>query len=137
VELFVRCSSGTYVRALARDLGESLGVGAHLTALRRTAVGPFRVEQAVTVDALGDERTGQALLTPEAALAAAGVPTVEVEPRSAARLAQGQAVAGAEGLPAAGGLVAVVDASGLVAIAECREGVLMPRKVFRGAVTSG
>lgn len=52
VEATVRCSSGTYVRALARDLGEALGVGGHLTALRRTEVGPFPVEGAVTNERL-------------------------------------------------------------------------------------
>ena len=46
IDLTVTCSSGTYVRALARDLGQSLGCGAHLTALRRTAVGPFNVQEA-------------------------------------------------------------------------------------------
>jgi len=46
VDVSVRCSSGTYVRAIARDLGEALGVGGHLTALRRTAVGPFGVADA-------------------------------------------------------------------------------------------
>ena len=46
LDLRVACSSGTYVRALARDLGEALGVGGHLTALRRTSVGPFTLEQA-------------------------------------------------------------------------------------------
>lgn len=49
LDVEVDCSSGTYIRALARDLGLALGVGGHLTALRRTAVGPFRVEQAVDV----------------------------------------------------------------------------------------
>src|SRR5690606_18471996 len=48
----VVCSSGTYVRALARDLGEALGVGGHLTALRRTRVGPFDVDEAVTNEGL-------------------------------------------------------------------------------------
>lgn len=48
VELSVRCSSGTYIRAIARDLGAALGVGGHLTALRRTAVGPFTLEGADT-----------------------------------------------------------------------------------------
>jgi tRNA pseudouridine55 synthase len=52
VEIGVRCSSGTYVRALARDLGEILGVGGHLTALRRTAVGPFDLDRARSLDAL-------------------------------------------------------------------------------------
>ncbi len=50
----VDCSTGTYVRALARDLGERLGVGGHLTALRRTRVGPFGLDVAVTLDALAD-----------------------------------------------------------------------------------
>jgi tRNA pseudouridine55 synthase len=48
VDVRVRCSSGTYVRALARDLGAALGVGGHLTALRRTAVGPFTLDRADT-----------------------------------------------------------------------------------------
>ncbi len=48
----VSCSSGTYVRALARDLGEILGVGGHLTALRRTRVGPFSVENALSTERL-------------------------------------------------------------------------------------
>jgi tRNA pseudouridine55 synthase len=52
LDVAVTCSSGTYVRALARDLGAGLGVGGHLTALRRTAVGPFTVAEARTLDAL-------------------------------------------------------------------------------------
>ena len=44
VEISLRCSSGTYIRAIARDLGAALGVGGHLTALRRTAVGPFGLD---------------------------------------------------------------------------------------------
>ncbi len=52
VDLDVRCSSGTYVRAIARDAGAALGVGGHLTALRRTAVGPFDLAQARTLDQL-------------------------------------------------------------------------------------
>lgn len=52
VEVSVSCSSGTYVRALARDLGAALGCGAHLTALRRTQVGPFTVQEAARVELL-------------------------------------------------------------------------------------
>jgi tRNA pseudouridine55 synthase len=52
VRISVRCSSGTYVRALARDLGAELGVGGHLTALRRTAVGPFTLDEAHPLDDL-------------------------------------------------------------------------------------
>jgi tRNA pseudouridine55 synthase len=61
VDVRVVCSSGTYIRALARDLGASLGVGGHLTALRRTRIGPFDVHAASTIDELDVER---ALLRP-------------------------------------------------------------------------
>lgn len=54
VSVSVRCSSGTYIRAIARDVGAALGVGGHLTALRRTAVGPFTLEDARTLDELAD-----------------------------------------------------------------------------------
>jgi tRNA pseudouridine55 synthase len=52
----VDCSSGTYIRALARDLGAALGVGGHLTALRRTRIGPFDVADAASADAIADAR---------------------------------------------------------------------------------
>ena len=55
VDISVRCSSGTYIRAIARDLGLALNVGGHLTALRRTAVGGFDLTSARTLDQLGDE----------------------------------------------------------------------------------
>ena len=55
----VRCSSGTYIRALARDLGAALGTGGHLTALRRTAVGPYGIAQAHTLKDLEDHDQGQ------------------------------------------------------------------------------
>lgn len=53
VEIEVRCSAGTYIRALARDLGEALGTGAHLVALRRTVSGPFTMTEAVAWDEIG------------------------------------------------------------------------------------
>lgn len=55
VDVTVECSSGTYIRALARDLGDSLGVGGHLTALRRTHVGPYSLDQARTLEQLAEE----------------------------------------------------------------------------------
>lgn len=55
VDVSVSCSSGTYIRSIARDLGTGLGVGGHLSALRRTAVGPFALDQARTLDQLADE----------------------------------------------------------------------------------
>jgi len=57
LDVEVDCSSGTYIRALARDLGESLGVGGHLTALRRTRVGPFTLEHARTLESLAEDPT--------------------------------------------------------------------------------
>jgi tRNA pseudouridine55 synthase len=54
VDVRVACSKGTYVRSLARDVGEALGVGAHLVALRREAIGPFRVDEAWGLDVLVD-----------------------------------------------------------------------------------
>lgn len=68
----VVCSSGTYVRTLAEDLGKRLGVGAHLAELRRTRVGNFSISQATTLEelktGLGEEGLGRVLLTPAAAL---------------------------------------------------------------------
>jgi tRNA pseudouridine55 synthase len=55
VDVSVRCSSGTYIRAIARDLGAALGVGGHLTALRRTAVGTFGLDVARTLDELAED----------------------------------------------------------------------------------
>jgi tRNA pseudouridine55 synthase len=69
VDAVIRCSSGTYIRALARDLGAALGTGGHLTALRRTAVGPYGLDQAHTLDDL--ERT---VVTPPPTSATAAPP---------------------------------------------------------------
>jgi tRNA pseudouridine55 synthase len=55
IDVTVECSSGTYIRALARDLGNALGVGGHLTALRRTHVGPYSLEQARTLEQLAED----------------------------------------------------------------------------------
>jgi tRNA pseudouridine55 synthase len=83
----VHCSAGTYVRALARDLGNALGVGAHLTALRRTASGPY----ALPAPSLEDlERDGVAAhLTPLAGAARAAFPSVVVDGDDARRVTTG------------------------------------------------
>jgi tRNA pseudouridine55 synthase len=62
LDVHVTCSSGTYIRALARDLGTDLEVGGHLTALRRTAVGAFTLAEATTLEALA-ERPGEAMMS--------------------------------------------------------------------------
>lgn len=63
IEAVVRCSTGTYIRALARDLGRDLGIGGHLVALRRTEVGPFLVDQVTTISELAEGRV-RSLETP-------------------------------------------------------------------------
>jgi len=80
VDITVRCSSGTYIRAIARDVGALLGVGGHLTALRRTAVGPYRVEQASTVEALQEHYVQM----PIAEAARAAFPAVDLNEEQAA-----------------------------------------------------
>jgi tRNA pseudouridine55 synthase len=87
----VACSKGTYVRALAADLGEELGCGAHLAALRRTTTGSFDVANAITLDALegSDEAANDARLLPiDAPLA--DIPRLDVDAASARALAHGQ-----------------------------------------------
>ncbi|GHF00126.1 tRNA pseudouridine synthase B [Streptomyces longispororuber] len=81
----VVCSSGTYIRALARDLGADLGVGGHLTALRRTRVGPYKLDGAKTLDQLQEELT----VMPVAEAAAAAFPRWDLDARRARLLTNG------------------------------------------------
>jgi tRNA pseudouridine55 synthase len=137
VSFSVTCSSGTYVRALARDLGEALGVGAHLTSLRRTAIGTWSVADAVRVADLTDRsRVTEAAVAPLAALS--HLRTVEVDQDVAARLVLGQTVPLAEGVDGEGAQpegvsadpVAISHEGALLAIGWADDGVLRPRKVF-------
>lgn len=116
-DVVVDCSSGTYIRALARDLGAALGVGGHLTALRRTRVGPFDVADAVTVD----QFEGAPLLTPGQA-AGLILPVLEVSDDEARDLRHGKRLSGQagrlDGVPAA-----AIDARGtLIGVVEKRGG---------------
>jgi tRNA pseudouridine55 synthase len=129
IRLKVRCSSGTYIRSLARDLGRSLEVGAHLTGLRRTSIGPFSVDSAVAPDVLdGPEAVTDNLIPPSDALS--HFPAVEVDREAAGRLRQGRYLPLPhleipEEVP-----VRILLEGALVALA-AREGrELRPRKVF-------
>jgi tRNA pseudouridine55 synthase len=93
LDVAVACSSGTYVRALARDLGAALGVGAHLTALRRTRVGPFDLSRARTLE---DLEAAPGLSLDLAAAVATAFPRREVDAGGATDVAHGKR------LPAAG-----------------------------------
>jgi tRNA pseudouridine55 synthase len=79
LQVEVSCSTGTYVRALARDVGEALGVGGHLTALRRTRVGPFSVESAVTLPEADSDQGVNAFLVGLDAAVTASFPLIEVD----------------------------------------------------------
>jgi tRNA pseudouridine55 synthase len=132
LQLDVLCSKGTYVRSLAHDLGARLGCGAHLSALRRSASGGFRLDEATGVDeaaaAIKDGR-GDALLLPLERAVEALLAVALVEPL-AARLRQGQ---GVDSPPTAdeGVLGRAYGEDGrLLAIVERRQGAWWPRKVF-------
>ncbi len=113
LRLAVECGSGTYVRSLVRDLGERLGCGAHVTALRRLWVEPFRDPRMYTFDELeaiakdGGEAALDGLLLPlEAGLA--GLPRLDLDAGEAMRLAQGQMLSG-YALPGGRGLACGPD----------------------------
>ncbi len=115
LDVVVDCSSGTYIRSLARDLGAALGVGGHLTALRRTRVGPFDVRDAVTIDAL----EGAPVLTPGAA-AGRVLSVLPVTADEARDLRHGKRLAG-QAARLDGPLAAAVEDDGtLVGIVEKR-----------------
>ena len=116
LDVVVECSSGTYIRALARDLGGALGVGGHLTALRRTAVGPFEVTGAVAADAIDAES-----VRAPAGVAEQLFPRVLLTDEQVTALTQGKRVTVAA--PDAD-VVAAVAASGvLVGLVSVRDGV--------------
>jgi tRNA pseudouridine55 synthase len=126
VRFDVTCSSGTYIRAIARDAGDALSVGAHLTALRRTRIGRFSVTEALSPDRLGDpEAVARALVPPLAALA--HLPVVPVDEAAAAAVRHGQAIP-APGAPV--GTVALALHGTLLAMAESDGRQVRPRKVL-------
>lgn len=89
LELVVECGKGTYIRALARDLGAALGCGAHLAALTRTRVGPFTLERAIGLEPLIADRAmlPGALLPPETAVA--NFPVAHLDAATARRVTNG------------------------------------------------
>ena len=132
--LAAECGKGTYVRALARDFGRLLGCFGHVAALRRTAVGPFGEDVAVSLEAL--QRSGQIegeapppLLPVEAGLTA--LPALRVSSADAGRLARGQAVLlRGRDAPIMEGWVSVLAQGSLIALAEIEKGELRPRRIF-------
>ncbi|WP_028989252.1 tRNA pseudouridine(55) synthase TruB [Thermithiobacillus tepidarius DSM 3134] len=110
LEVEVACSKGTYIRSLAVDLGEALGCGAHVSALRRLASGPFRIEQALTLETLAAELERGACPLLPADQALGHLPAAALGDSSAAYLLLGQAVTAPRGLPS--GLVRLYGPGG-------------------------
>jgi tRNA pseudouridine55 synthase len=136
--LSAECGKGTYVRALARDLGRALGALGHVCALRRSRVGPFAESDMISLERLeslchraaaGEGNLADMLLPVETALD--DIPALAVSPADAARLHRGQATL-LRGRDAAvvRGTVQVAASGQLVAIAEVDRGEIVPKRVF-------
>lgn len=135
IRFHVRCSKGTYIRSLCRDIGELLGMGGHLAALVRTRSGGFKSEHALTLEqlALAVERNdAERLLVPIAK--AVGLPVLSLDDAALSRVKQGGFVPAGGGLPSLPGgrqTVLACDGNGdAVAVAEVSGGFLRPKIVF-------
>ena len=139
VTIKVECSKGTYIRTLAHDLGRALGCGAHLTALIRLAVGPFRLEEAVPLEVVEKTENIEDIHRRLIPLAQClpRYQAVRVDRQEAQRLTQGQAVPWPEPGPAAGERVRVLTDGSLVAVAAVRfqgaNQVLAPVRIFHNS----
>ena len=127
----VRCGSGTYLRALSRDIGEALHVGGYCSDLIRTQVGPFKLDNALPIDSLDPQRD---LLRP--LLAVENLPQIVADPDQARRLANGMVIEMAEMADEiAGSEIAIIGPDGvLLAIGEADQTrrIIKPVKVFVG-----
>ena len=127
-DVAVTCSSGTYIRALARDLGAALGVGGHLTALRRTRVGPYDIGQAATLEQLADSFT----VTPLAQAAAGAFRPLHLTEDDADLVAHGRRLPASvlSGVPGTGPVAAFAPDGTLVALLTEEGGQARPLAVF-------
>jgi tRNA pseudouridine55 synthase len=132
------CGKGTYVRALARDMGRELGCHGHVTALRRTRVGPFGENHMISLERLealchraaaGEGNLADILLPVETALD--DIPALAISPADAARLQRGQAVLmRGRDAPILRGTVYVTTSGRLIALADVEHGEIVPKRVF-------
>lgn len=133
--LDVECSAGTYIRALARDLGQALGSAAYLGVLTRTASGPFRLEDATALDeirsAAADGPAGLAPYLRPVDAGLDGLPEISLTDVEVAAIAKGQYVRPASGIPSRAAHYRLRSPDGaLVGIASAASGRLAPDKVF-------
>lgn len=133
LRLRIACESGTYIRALARDIGASLGVGGYLHALRRVASGSFSIEEAVPISSLSDVSAVAGAVYP-LDRAVLDLPATVVDAADLRRIQHGGAIM----LPTPGaGPVRLYGASGiLVALGECRGKTVRPIRVFEGGTSA-
>ena len=123
IDVEVTCSTGTYIRALARDLGAGLGVGGHLTALRRTRVGPFTGAEAIGIDNVGVDS-----VMAMGEVARRAFQTWVVDEVAADAVAHGRRI---EWVPAGAGPIAITTVAGdLLALAERKDGLTRYLAVF-------
>jgi tRNA pseudouridine55 synthase len=126
---FMECGKGAYVRAIARDLGRLMGCYGHVTALRRTRVGPFLEDDSFTFDEIESQgMSAEAMLSVEAGLSE--LPCVVVDRDTAARLRRGGSVILRGRDAPAGGVVYAACGGAPVAFGEVVEGALVPSRVF-------
>jgi tRNA pseudouridine55 synthase len=128
--LTVRCSKGTYIRSLARDIGKVMGCGAHLSGLRRIASDPFDIADAVSLEALDtldQDQTRALLLPPDTALV--HLPEITIDEQQARLIQQGQRLAGLN--VTREGAVRIYAPEGFIGIGEAdRAGWLQPRRLL-------
>ena len=139
------CGKGTYVRALARDIGRILGCRGYVSALRRVSVGPFAEQAMIPLEhvealchraAIGEGNLADALLPVETALD--DIPALAISTADAARLQRGQAVLlRGRDAPIFRGVVHVTASGRLIALAEVDRGEIVPKRVFNLAGISG
>ena len=132
--LEAECGKGTYVRALARDLGRALGTLGHVAALRRTRAGPFGEENAVslaTLERLTPDREALLAAIEPVEIALRDIPALAISAADAARLRRGQPVLlRGRDAPILAGTVYATTRGTLVAVGEVSEGELKPRRIF-------
>jgi tRNA pseudouridine55 synthase len=130
VDLRVTCSAGTYIRSLGHDLGEALGSGAHLTGLRRTAIGDFGVETAVSLPNLTPDNLHDHLQPPDTAVS--HFPRLILTREEAQQWQQGMSVIQQPDQPAGSELVRTYDENGrFLGISSAQAGHWQPKKVFK------
>ncbi len=127
--LDVECSAGTYIRSLAYDLGEILGVGAHLAGLIRTASGVFRLEEAIQLDSLLDNPNWQDKLIP-ADEALAQLPALHLDESAYDHIRHGRAIPGGDDCVDNTLARAYAPDGNFVAIIQAKGGIWHPHKVF-------